>query len=204
LGAICVAGNHDLLAIGELGTDRSGALARQTLGWTQAALTSETRRYLAALPRTWTGDGVVLAHGSPDDPEEYVTTAPRARALLDGLPGQLLVLGHTHHAWAFGERSGTLLKRRPGTVRLSADERWLLNPASVGQTRDRSLSARFAVLDRERREVEFHEVAYDVEACRAALEDAGLPATYQLRPARGSRAVELAGRAGRRLGRWAR
>jgi predicted phosphodiesterase len=200
-GTTCVAGNHDLLAIGQLAVDRTGPLARQTLAWTQAELTSETRRYLAALPRTWAGDGVVLTHGSPDDPEEYVTTGERARVLLHQLSGRVLVLGHTHHAWAFGERTGTSLRRQTGTVRLSPAERWLVNPASVGQTRDRSLVARFAVLDLARQEAEFHDVAYDVEACRSALHAAGLPPTYQLRPAAAARTAQFAARARRRLRR---
>ena len=173
LGATCVAGNHDLIALGRLDDARCIPLARATLRWTARELDGEARAYLEALPLdARAAAGVEVAHGSPGDPEEYVRTPERAVAVLgEGI----LVLGHTHEAWAVGEHAGERLRApATGTVSLG-DDRWVLNPGSVGQSRDRDPRARAAVLDLERREATFVAVAYDTGATRAALRARGLP-----------------------------
>ena len=43
LGAVCVAGNHDLIALGRLSDDRCIPLARNSLRWTREVLTPATR-----------------------------------------------------------------------------------------------------------------------------------------------------------------
>jgi predicted phosphodiesterase len=192
LDAVCVAGNHDLIAIGALPPTRAGQLARRTLEWTTSVLSPAGRDYLAALPRSTVVGDALLAHGSTDDPEEYVTTPQRADDLLASAPTRLLLLGHTHHTWAHGLRHGTVLRRRTGVVRLDPDDRWLLNSGSVGQSRDQTAAARLALLDVATGRVTFLAVRYDVDACRRALVRAGLPpTTYHLRPSRARRRTRL-------------
>lgn len=178
LGATAVAGNHELIALGVLGDARCTALARESLRWTSEVLDEQARHRIAALPLTATSPGVLLAHGSPEDPQEYVTTAGRANELLDRLPEvgpEVLLLGHTHQPWAHARDGGTLLRGAAGTVALRPGERHLLNPGSVGQSRDRRALARFLVLDLEARLASFRAVGYDVAGCRGALARAGLP-----------------------------
>ena len=61
LHPVCVAGNHELIALGELSGQRCSRRAQQSLDWTRDELTEDTRRYLGALPRTATLPGVVMA-----------------------------------------------------------------------------------------------------------------------------------------------
>ncbi|MFN3649547.1 MAG: metallophosphoesterase family protein [Armatimonadota bacterium] len=179
LGAACVAGNHDLIALGRLTTDRCITLARDSLNWTREQLRDDTRAYLAALPeRLEVEGGVVLAHGSLEDPQEYVTRPDQAEeqlALLDRLhPGaRMVVLGHTHRAWAFAEGEGTLARGRAAGIPLHV--RMLLNPGSVGQSRERRVAAQVLVLDLDREQAQFQAVPYDYARCREALLARGLP-----------------------------
>ena len=76
---------------------------------------------------------------------------------------------------AFGERAGWLLRGTTGALSLPPDEAIVLNPGAIGQSRSRDARARFAVLDTTAREATFHALPYDVEACRRALEERGLP-----------------------------
>lgn len=176
VGAACVAGNHDLAATGQLASPRGTPAALESMRRTREALSAATLQQLAALPLTTTTEGLVVAHGSPDDPEEYVRSEGRADVLLDAVAGGgILVLGHTHEPWVHARRSGTLLRKKPGQVRLPADQAVLINPGSVGQSRVRSPHARYAVLDLDERTVDLREVRYDLEASRRALRDAGLP-----------------------------
>lgn len=181
LGAPCVAGNHDLMAIGRLPTDRADELARETLAWTREHLSDESREYLSTLPGTvhLAGGEIVLAHGALGDPTRYVRTPDDARAALAELARErpdanLLVIGHTHVPMAFGAQSGRLKPRR--SVQLDGGDRWLVNPGSVGQPREWRRVVRFAVLDTERREVVFHALRYDHAQTARDLAGAGLPA----------------------------
>lgn len=179
LGAICVAGNHDLIALGELNDDRCGQLARQQTGWTRSALTEATRRYLDSLPSQARVGELLVTHGAPGNPERYVTRPGIADQVLDGVtdagPCRVLAVGHTHVPWAYDRHRGTLLKGRDrGSVRLGAGT-FLVNPGSVGQSRDRGVDARFMILDLEAERATFHAVGYDVSGHVAALRRAGLP-----------------------------
>jgi predicted phosphodiesterase len=189
LDARCVAGNHDLIALGRLPADDCSSLARDSLRWTTAQLDADARRYLERLPLVvTTPDGVVVAHGSLRDPSQYVRDADQRTEQLHALdrehPGAtVLVLGHTHRPAAQSARSGPIQVRRRSTVRLDEGDRYVLNPGSVGQSRDGSTRARFMVLDVDRREVTFHAVRFDVRACRSALRERGLPTySHQFRP----------------------
>jgi predicted phosphodiesterase len=204
LPATCVAGNHDLIALGILSDHRCIELARRSLRWTKQVLGADERAFLAALPRVATArGGVVIAHGSIDDPMEYTTTSRQALAQLaqvqDGDGARVLVLGHTHRPLAFGRRAGWLHTR--GSTPLPADDAVLVNPGAVGQSRELRVRARFAVLDLDGREARFSAIPYDVDACRAALRRAGLsPRSCWLRPTlprAAARAVRSAAR-----GQW--
>lgn len=184
--AICVAGNHDLYASGRLIPDRLPAFVRASVEWTGSQLHADVRARLGALPTVATVGDVVVAHGSVDDPEEYVTkrsAVERACSKAERVsPGvRTLVLGHTHRQTLFtgnerGFRQAKFIAdadlARPSGVHL-------LNPGSVGQSRQREPQplARFAILDAAAASLVFRAVRYDTEATRLALRRAGLPET---------------------------
>jgi predicted phosphodiesterase len=180
LPGLCVAGNHDLIVLGRLSDERCVPLARSSLRWTRTALDADARGFLAGLP-LGAGEGTVaVRHGSVSDPQEYVLAEEQAVACLSDIRREdpdvtVLILGHTHRPMAFGERSGWLLRESTGSVGLPPGEAILLNPGAVGQSRSRDARARLAVLDTTAQEATFHAVPYDVDACRIALQDRGLP-----------------------------
>ncbi len=178
-GALCVAGNHDLFVLGRLPPTRFPAIARRSAELTRSRLSADARTFLASLPLTLQVGTVVVAHGSPDDPEEYVTDEGRAQQLLrrltESIPGgDTLVLGHTHRQWCVVAGRGQMPAR--GRLRLPPDVR-LLNPGSVGQSRERERSpgVRCALYDTDSAMVEFIRLDYDVATSRAALLASGLP-----------------------------
>lgn len=211
LGAVSVAGNHDLIATGRLSTAGCSRLARESLDWTRAHLDPASGRYLERLPElAVVHPGIVMTHGALGDPSRYVARPPQAAEELRRLraahpSAQLLLVGHTHVPMAVGERSGSLLPRRGLAIRLPAGERVLLNPGAVGQSRGLRPHGWALVLDTDAREARLLVVRYDVEGCRRALVAAGLPAhSHHRRPyaprALASRARSLARTARRRAG----
>jgi predicted phosphodiesterase len=199
----CVAGNHELMLLETLPVTRASWLARRTIAWTRDVVRPDVRSYLAALPYTATVADIAIAHGSPDDPDEYVRTDERAAELLRPLPaGQLLVLGHTHHPWLYGTDAGTAFPADAPAGSAAADltsgVRYLINPGAVGQSREPESvpRARFALVDLDRAAVRFFAEPYDAAATRDALRERRLPPyAAHVRPGR----VAAATRRARRL-----
>jgi hypothetical protein len=75
---------------------------------------------------------------------------------------------------AYGDRDGLLLAGGRGRIRLGHSA-FLLNPGSVGQSRQWLAFARAVILDLERQEARFVAVRYDSTATAAELSSHRLP-----------------------------
>jgi putative phosphoesterase len=188
-GATCVAGNHDLIALGRLSDDRCVPVARRTLRWTAGVLSPAARGFLTRLPLHARIGDVVLAHGALGDPQAPTRGAHvpgQVRALEREHPtARVLVLGHTH-APAVWDAAGRPLAHDAGASVALPSPRSVVNPGAVGQTRMRAVYeprplARAMVLDMEGHTAIWLAVPYPVTVTRRALRRAGLPArTYRL------------------------
>ena len=182
LSCTAVAGNHELIVLGRLSDGRSSARAQASHRWTRGVLRDDVVEYLAALPVRAQVGPVVVAHGSLDDPEEYVRSIRQASAQLVRLRAEnpaarFLVLGNTHRQLLFAEGTGRAAVR-PGTpAAVDGPGAHVVNPGSVGQSRQWEWPprARAAVLDTELETVVFERIPYDVGAVRRDLTAAGLP-----------------------------
>lgn len=178
VGAVGVSGNHDLAALGGNEIDWFNPDAKAAMEWTRGRISPASREWLSALPRTHRDGDFTLVHGSPRDPVwEYITSVPVARANLAVLETTIGLHGHTHLPMAWADRDGRVEMIAPGpssTFRLDGLPS-LLNPGSVGQPRDGDPSASWLDIDTDARLATWRRVAYDVEAVRTAMLDAGLP-----------------------------
>jgi predicted phosphodiesterase len=205
LDAVCVAGNHDLIALGQLSDANCIPLARKSLEWTRRVLGTDARTYLEALPlRADVAGKVALAHGSLDDPAEYTLRPEQASSQLQRLELErpeirILVLGHTHRPWACDDTPQAARLQRNGSLSLG-NARWVLNPGAVGQSRGFRVRAHSAILNLEQSTMTFESLAYDTQRCRDELRRQGLhPRSYQLRPSPVRRLRRIARRVLRRL-----
>lgn len=206
LDAVCVAGNHDLMALDALGDENCGPLGRVVIAWTRKALGSDAREFLSTLPLLdHAPGGVVLAHGALDDCEERIESPARATEELRRLSAQqpgarVLATGHTHHRLFVGGTSGVLRRNRG---RLPEGEPALVNPGAIGQSREVRVRAQAAILDMDARKVVFRSLRYDTRACRQALQERGLPErAYHYPLSRFGPAGPPARRALRRMHGW--
>ncbi|MEO8272820.1 MAG: metallophosphoesterase family protein [Chloroflexota bacterium] len=184
IGAIGVRGNHDAAACGAPEIAWFNPEARRAMEWTRAAISTETREWLMALPERLVLDGFELVHGSPREPLwEYVTSTDVARENLAVLTAPIGLHGHTHVPLAWVEEQGRveLIRGQPGTSLALARGRALINPGSVGQPRDGDPSAAYAILDPEAGLVRWQRVAYDIASVQAAMREAGLPSSLRSR-----------------------
>jgi len=194
LGAICVAGNHELTLLRRLPEERVGELARATLEWSRTVLRDDAYAFLGGLPLTIEVEDVVVAHGSLVDPTEYVQSQRAAveqfAQLSSAHPAaRVLVLGHTHRPRVQGEQCGPVPVRRE--LCLDDPQRFLLNPGSVGQSRqwERRPRARSMLLDTGQRRATFFTLDYDVAATIALLHERNFPRACVHHPRNPVRAV---------------
>ena len=180
-GALCIAGNHDLIGTGLLGFERCSNKAMHSLKRTRRALSPAAVRELQSLPaHRRIEDRVVLVHGGVRDVQQYMTQ-PRhilqnAAYLRKDFPGaSVCFFGHTHEQGVRevdGESVREIDTQVPA-VRLRSDRLYFVNPGSVDASRKRSRKfAELAIFDSERLECTFRRVPYDDAAteARAAAE----------------------------------
>ena len=175
-----IRGNHDRVAAGhDTGEDFNHA-AKFAAYWTREHLSAPNRRFLRDLPLgPLTRDGVQVCHGSPHDEDEYVFNGHHAAAVFGTSDARFILYGHTHMPVIFaldenGYVEGAAI-RGDATLRLSPGYRYLINPGSVGQPRDRNPEASFAIFDSKAFTVQFFRVEYDVQKTQASIKAAGLP-----------------------------
>ena len=148
----------------------------------------------------------MLAHGSLEDPEEYVHSAQQAAEQLRHLAplhpdARVLLLGNTHEQLLHREGTSRVAPPRRSPALLGSG-RTVLNPGSVGQSRQRERRprARALLLDTASGEAWFRAVEYDVEGCRAELLRRGLsPDSLHAPPPRRVPGRRRAGRMVRRV-----
>ena len=134
------------------------------------------RAYLESLGASGEREGVGLFHASPRDPIwEYVLSSEVADASMAAASQELVLVGHSHVALYYRVSDGTLLPAGDDTQLELSDDRWLLNPGSVGQPRDTDPRAAWLLLDLEGRRASFHRVEYDVAKTQQEIRDRGLP-----------------------------
>lgn len=189
---IFVRGNHDRVVAGLDDADSFNHAAKAAAFWTRDHLSAPNRAFLRQLPVGPLVDstGVMVCHGSPFDEDQYVFGEGDAYDILVRFQEfPVIFFGHTHLPAVFRLSENEIsakIYRQEAIVRLKRNERYLINPGSVGQPRDRNPEAACAIFDRERFTIQFIRVPYDIAATQASILRAGLPRVLADRLAVGS------------------
>jgi diadenosine tetraphosphatase ApaH/serine/threonine PP2A family protein phosphatase len=174
-------GNHDLAVTGEISTDVFSASAAAAVEWTRANSDEKTISYLKSLKPENTEHDVALYHASPRDPVwEYVLAVDQARECIAEQAERVSLIGHSHVALWFSDGEGAPgadggAQAEDGKELDLSENRWLLNPGSVGQPRDGDPRAAWLELDTGSWKATYHRAEYDIDKAAAAIRDAGLP-----------------------------
>jgi|SRR5579871_5521071 len=194
-----VRGNHDKVCCGLDPGEDFNATALRAARWTQEQLTPDNLEYLSNLP---IGPAQIeiagqnlsfqLVHGSPIDEDEYLVNGTDAGMAFEHVIHSVTFFGHTHvqggfianppaHDW-WGHGSGARVIRMKNSAGISMNamlidenEKYLLNPGSVGQPRDGDNRAGLAIFTPEMGELFYYRIPYDISAAQSRIVAAGLP-----------------------------
>jgi len=190
-GALVVLGNHDAAVL--TGPERTmHEDAQAVIDWTRPRIPPAQREFLAGRPLSLEFSDSLYVHANAwkSGGWEYVATATEARRSLDATLCRFTFCGHLHvpalyHQGALG-RVAHFSPVAGVAIPLGNHHRWLAVLGAVGQPRDGSPAASYAIHDLERKQLTFHRVAYDVETAARKIVAAGLPAWFGARLESGS------------------
>jgi predicted phosphodiesterase len=177
--SICVKGNHDVAALGEINISLFNQEAKESMIWHQSVLSPENKEYLKSLPEKFESDSITLAHGSPRNPIwEYILDPYVARINYEYFQTALCFVGHSHQPVisSWDSKNGVLewgSAQQDAVV--SVHDRMIINPGSVGQPRDSDSRAAYGIYKTDVKKFEFHRVAYNISAVQSKIMDLRLP-----------------------------
>jgi len=176
-----IRGNHDKVVAGIDSGGNFNQTALTAAQWTTGRLTPANLRYVRELPQgpLQVEPGVAICHGSPLDEDTYVFSDVDAWEIFSRYENPVTFFGHTHIPslfWLEGRQLGVkALRGGSGRITLSPGGRYLINPGSIGQPRDRDPRASFMIYDSERRVVKWYRVPYAIGEAQRRIRKAGLP-----------------------------
>jgi predicted phosphodiesterase len=183
--AAIVRGNHDRVCAGLDDGDYFNRYAREASDWTFNRLEDRNLEFLRGFPEgpVEVADGVAACHGSSFDEDAYIFSVYDAQQAFESLPHDLIFFGHTHVPTLFSMRfdnghrdlRAQILNGRRTVVEVEPGTRYLINPGSVGQPRDRDPRAAYALYDHDQGRMYHYRVPYRTAAARRRILQAGLP-----------------------------
>ncbi len=176
-----VRGNHDKVAAGIDSGGNFNQTALTAAQWTTGRLTPGNLRYVRELPQgpLRVEEGLAICHGSPLDEDTYVFSDVDAWEIFSRFDMPVTFFGHTHIPslfWLEGRVLGVkALRGTSGRIVLSPGGRYLINPGSIGQPRDRDPRASYMIYDSNKRVVHWYRIPYPIGEAQARIRKAGLP-----------------------------
>ena len=178
---VSIRGNHDKVVCGLDAGDQFNPIALAAARWTAENLTPKNLRFLESLPvgPLEVEEAFAICHGSPRDEDAYIFSDRDAWMNFREYGFAVCFFGHSHIPSIFTlEPHGIqvdVVKGDRVEIELDPERRYLINPGSIGQPRDRNPAAAYAIFDSGAKTVLFERVPYDVEKTRDKIHRAGLP-----------------------------
>lgn len=182
--AVIIRGNHDKFVSGLSDGRDFNNIAREADLWTRENLLTQNLEFLRQIPKgPIEVDGLFeIVHGSHYDEDRYILGFNEALKEFYGTQWQITFFGHTHiqMVWAYEDdkkEAKAYIVRIDGSkykYKLDKGLRYLINPGSVGQPRDRDPRSAFAIFDSDEFSVTFFRINYNIRSAQNKIVRAGL------------------------------
>jgi predicted phosphodiesterase len=170
-----IIGNHDTVACGKKEPFDFNFVAKEAALWTRNTLTAKNREFLHNLPETREIDGFLIVHGAISDPDLYIFSVYDAIGEFKLMKKwNICFFGHTHVRTYYVLIGGDVQCRFEYEFKIKPEAKYLINPGSVGQPRDRDPRSSFLIYDSKEAAVRFIRLEYDIESAKQKIIRAGL------------------------------
>lgn len=175
-----IRGNHDKV-ISELeSSSLFNPVAAFSAEWSKLHIKPENLKTLVELPK---GPRVVdrfitICHGSTFDEDYYVFSMFEAVESLKFMRTSIGFFGHTHFPIIYllrNEKIDVVSLSKNTRIKLDPNTRYLINPGSIGQPRDKDPNPSFIIFDSTKKEIQFMRFSYNIKKTQKKIRDAGLP-----------------------------
>jgi predicted phosphodiesterase len=176
-----IRGNHDKAVCQPDLVESFNPIAATAIHWTKDHLGSANIEFLKALPQGPTSlkEGITICHGAPFDEDFYIFGEFDAAEAFIHFSSFICFFGHTHYPFIYSEKDhlveGTFVTGNSNEIQMEDGIRYLINPGSVGQPRDRNNKAACAVYDSESRTIHFQRLEYDISSAQNKILNEYLP-----------------------------
>jgi predicted phosphodiesterase len=178
-----IRGNHDKVVAGIDDGLNFNPTALAAARWTAQELSEPNLEFVRSLPQgpVRIETDLMICHGSLLDEDEYLLAAVDAAESLYSVEDRVTFFGHTHIPSQFSYREDegrmevAVLEGEEVRVDLEPGTRYMLNPGSVGQPRDRDPRAAYMIYDSDAQKVLLRRLEYPIEEAQDRIRAAGLP-----------------------------
>jgi predicted phosphodiesterase len=175
-----VRGNHDKVIAELESSSLFNPAAAFSAEWSKLKISPANFQFLKKLPK---GPQVIdrfitICHGSTFDEDYYVFSQFEAMESFKFMETSIGFFGHTHFPIIYymrNEKLDIVPLTENTRIKLDANTRYLINPGSIGQPRDKNPASSFVVFDSVKMEIQFSRFTYEVGRTQKKIRDAGLP-----------------------------
>ena len=176
-----IRGNHDKAVANIDSLEGFNAVAAAAIIWTRENLTDGNMDYLCQLKKgpVHVHKNITICHGAPFDEDYYIFGEMDAAEAFAYLETPIAFFGHTHLPFVYSLENnlvkGTYMSGKNKEVSMKKNIKYLINPGSVGQPRDRNSLAACAIYESDENKVTFYRMEYDIKKTQDKIKKAGLP-----------------------------
>lgn len=176
-----IRGNHDKAVCDHESIQTFNPIAAAAIRWTKEQIKKKNMEYLFKMKKgpLIINDHIMICHGAPFDEDHYIFGEFDAAEAFAHIHTPLCFFGHTHFPFVYTDKEhmveGTFLSGDSNEIKLEEGTRYLINPGSVGQPRDRDNRAAFAIYDSKSQKVKLYRLEYDIKEAQRKILEAGLP-----------------------------
>jgi predicted phosphodiesterase len=186
-----IRGNHDKAVCDHDSIQTFNPIAAAAIHWTKKNLRKKNMEYLCNMKKgpVTIHKHIMICHGAPFDEDHYIFGEFDAAEAFAHVTTPLCLFGHTHFPFVYTEKDhmvdGTFLTGDSNEVKMEEGMKYLINPGSIGQPRDRDNRVAFAIYDSDAKKIKFYRMEYEIREAQRKILEAGLPSALAERLALG-------------------
>jgi predicted phosphodiesterase len=175
-----IRGNHDKVIANLESSSLFNPVAAFSAEWSKLQISEDNQVFLKQLKK---GPEVVdhfitICHGSTFDEDYYVFSMFEAVESFKFMETSIGFFGHTHFPVVYllrNEKIDIVPLTQETKIKLDPNTRYLVNPGSIGQPRDKNPNPSYIIFDSNKKELHFKRFTYNIKETQRKIREAGLP-----------------------------